>query len=69
MHFILKRRERLCVRKHVERFIGVVRQKYTILSGILPVDYLLCSDASLSTIDNICHICCVLINLCDSIII
>lgn len=30
------------VRIHVERVIGLLRQKYSILQGILPIDYLTC---------------------------
>ena len=29
------------VRIHVERIIGLLRRKYTILSGILPIDFLI----------------------------
>ena len=32
------------VRIHVERVIGLLRQKYSVLQSILPNDYLLCSD-------------------------
>lgn len=31
------------VRIHVERVIGLLRRKYSILSGILPVDFLICN--------------------------
>ena len=31
------------VRIHVERVIGLLRQKYNVLQNILPIDYLLCS--------------------------
>ena len=31
------------VRIHVERVIGLLRRKYTILSGTLPIDYLICN--------------------------
>ena len=29
---------------HVERVIGLLRQKYSVLQSTLPIDYLLCSD-------------------------
>ena len=32
-------------RIHVERVIGLVRRKFTILSGILPIDFLQCDPA------------------------
>lgn len=35
------------VRIHVERVIGTVRQKYTILNGPLPVDFLMCRENEL----------------------
>ena len=34
-----RRRKRASVRVHVELFIGLLRKKYTILQGILPLDY------------------------------
>jgi len=34
------------VRIHVERVIGLLKQKYSILQGILPIDYLTCSEKS-----------------------
>ena len=57
------------VRIHVERVIGNVRNKYTILQGILPLDYLIRKDTSgFTTIDKITTISCALTNMCDSII-
>ena len=32
------------VRIHVERVIGLLQQKYTILQSILPIDYLMCNS-------------------------
>ena len=32
------------VRIHVERVIGLLRQKYSVLQTLLPIGYLLCSD-------------------------
>ena len=40
------------VRIHVERFIGCVRQKYTILGGILPIDFLMYTTVSETTDDK-----------------
>ncbi|XP_065889366.1 uncharacterized protein [Dysidea avara] len=57
------------VRIHVERVIGMVRQKYTILQSTLPICMLTCDDTEqLSTIDKILTICCALCNYCDSVV-
>ena len=55
------------VRIQVERVIGVVRQKYTILSGTIPIEFVVCSAGEEYTlIDKIACICCALVNLCPS---
>jgi len=57
------------VRIHVERVIGLVRQKYTVLQGTLPIDYLSSrSGEDCPLIDRIAHVCCALCNVCDSIV-
>ena len=57
------------VRIHVERVIGNVRNKYTILKDILPLDYLMRKDGSqFTTIDKIATVACALINMCDSVV-
>ena len=57
------------VRVHVERVIGLLRKKYTILQSILPLDYLMKKDGiNLITIDKIAVICNALTNMCDSVI-
>ena len=43
------------VRIHVERVIGLLRQKYTILQSTLPLDYLTCSNCPL--IDRMVRVC------------
>jgi hypothetical protein len=55
-------------RIHVERIIGLVRNKYTILQGSIPVDYLISHAENVPTIDKITTVCCSLTNLCDSIV-
>ena len=55
------------VRIHVERVIGLVRQKYQILNGILPIETLY-SDTSTPQIDKIAIVCCALTNMCDSVV-
>jgi len=52
------------VRIHVERVIGVLKQKYTILQGTIPITML--KDGSDSTIDNIIITYSALCNLCVS---
>lgn len=57
------------VRIHVERVIGTVRQKYTILNGPLPVDFLICKEGeNIATIDKIGTVCCACVNLCSSVV-
>ena len=56
------------VRIHVERVIGLVRNKYTILSGILPLDYMQSSGSEIPTVDKIATVCCCLTNLCESVV-
>jgi len=55
------------VRIHVERVIGLVRNKYTMLQSRLPVDYLL-SDNELPVIDKIAVVACALSNMCPSVV-
>lgn len=59
------------VRIHVERVIGCLRQKYTILQSTLPVDYMSKGDDSgvlLTTLDKMVSVCCGLTNLCQSVV-
>jgi len=57
------------VRIHVERVIGMLRQKYMILQSTLPICMLTSDEAEkLSTIDKIVTICSALCNCCDSVI-
>ena len=53
------------VRIHVERVIGVVRQKFQILSGTLPIESVSSSEP---LVDKIVKVCCALTNLCDSVV-
>lgn len=53
------------VRIHVERIIGLLRQKYTILQQTLPTDYLICRKGeSVPLVDRMIRICSALVNLC-----
>lgn len=55
-------------RIHVERVIGLVRNKYTILQSAIPIDYLHCQSENVPTIDKITSACFELTNLCDSVV-
>ena len=55
------------VRIHVERVIGSLRQKYTILQSTLPID-MMASDSNNTTIDKIAVVCCALVNFCPSVV-
>ena len=57
------------VRIHVERVIGLVRQKYAILQSTLPVNMVSCTDTDdYSIIDKIVTVCCALSNCCNSVV-
>ena len=57
------------VRIHVERVIGMVKQKYTILQSTLPTSLLSCDEeSSTSAIDKIVLVCSALCNCCDPIV-
>lgn len=56
------------VRIHVERVIGNVRKKYSILNGTLPIDFLVRSGSSLPLIYHIISVCCALSNFCESVV-
>ena len=65
-----KARQLSRVRIHVERVIGVLRQKYTILESTLPISMIRCnSDSNASIIDKIVVVCCALCNCCESVVI
>lgn len=60
-----KTRKIASVRIHVERIIGTLRQKYTILQQTLPTDYLACrTGESVPLIDRMIRVCSALVNLC-----
>ena len=57
------------VRIHVERVIGLLRNKYTILQRTLSTDYLITSEQpQVPLIDRILRVCSGLVNLCPPII-
>lgn len=57
------------VRIHVERVIGLLRLKYKILRGTLPINFIKCSAGEeYSTIDKIVTVCSGLCNCCESVV-
>ena len=55
------------VRLHVELVVGLLCKNYTILQGILPLDYLIKKGGiNMATIDKIAVICSALTNMCNS---
>lgn len=57
------------VRIHMERVIGMVKQKYTILQSTLPTSLLSCDEgSSVPAIDKIVLVCSALCNCCDPIV-
>ena len=58
-------RELSVVRIHIERVIGVLKQKYTILQGTIPISLIVGDN---STIDKIISVCCACVNLCPAVV-
>ena len=52
----------------MERVIGTVRQKYSILQSTLPIQYVNKRKGNYPTIDMIVHVCCALCNVCVSVV-
>ena len=53
----------------LERVIGVIRQRYTILESTLPINMIMCDEEDdFSIIDKIVTVCCALCNCCDSVV-
>ena len=59
-----------CVyRIHIERVIGYLRQKYTILHSTLAINMIMCDDdTDTSIVDKIVMVCFGLCNVCDSVV-
>ena len=65
-----KTRQLARLRIHVERVIGLLRNKYTILQGVIPITLIKRpSDTSVATIDKIVTISAALINTSNSIVL
>ena len=58
------------VRIHVERVIGLMKNKYTLLQGTLPVSLMKHNenDPELANVDKILITCAALTNLCPSVV-
>ena len=60
------------VRIHVERVIGLLRWKFTILEGTLPTDFLICnnenSDRHTASVDHMIRVCAAPVNFCPPIV-
>lgn len=56
------------VRIHVERVIGLVHNKYTMLKDTLPVDFLFNDEGMDPVVDKIVTVACCLANMCESVV-
>ena len=64
-----KSRQIAHVRIHVERVIGQMKQKFTILQGTLPISLIKRpADTDVATVDKIVIVTAALVNLCNSIV-
>ena len=61
-------RELSVVRIHVERVNGVLKQKFTILQGVLPISLIVDDSDTQAAIDKLVRVCCALVNLCPSVV-
>ena len=55
-------------RIHAERVIGLLRNKFTIFQGILPIKMIMKTDDGTCKLTHILAICSALCNLCSSVI-
>ena len=56
------------LRIHVQRVIGNIRNKYSILGATLPIDFAKVRSGNATTLDKILTVCCALVNLCESVV-
>lgn len=56
------------VRIHVERVIGAVKQRYSILQGPLDTYSLLSDETCTSVVDKMVRVSCALYNICESVV-
>ena len=58
------------LRIHVERVMGMLRQKCSLLSSTLPINFLMASDGDTqyALVDKVVTVCCALCNMCGSVL-
>ena len=61
-------RELSCVRIHVERVIGMVKQKYTILQSRIPITLVNDKNSPEVTVNKIVHVACAFVNMCPGVV-
>lgn len=61
-------RELSILRIHVERVIGVLKQKYTLLQSTLPISFIANRDQGAAAIEKLIRVCCALVNLSPSVV-
>ena len=52
------------VRIHVERVVGNIRKKYSILGATQPIDFVTVGNGEITTPDKIVTSCCALVTIC-----
>lgn len=58
------------LRIHVERVIGSMRNKFKMLHTTIPIRLLLpCEGEDMTLLDKIVKVCCVLVNMCPSVVV
>ena len=63
----LKKLSKVCI--HVERVIGLIKNKYTILQSTLPINLIKHKcDSDYANIDKMLTVCAALINACPSVV-
>ena len=56
------------VRIHVERVIGKICKKYSILGASQPIHFVTIGNGEVTTPDKIVTSCCALVNFCESVV-
>ena len=53
---------------YVERVIGMVKQKYTILQSRIPITLVNAKNSPEATVKKIDHVACALVNMCPGVV-
>ncbi|XP_074546650.1 uncharacterized protein LOC141805465 [Halichoeres trimaculatus] len=57
------------LKKHIKKVIGLLRLKYTILQGSVPIDFMFIDkENDVTCLDKIVNVCCALTNVCESVV-